>query len=171
MPAHPLWLDRLPTLQAQVADDSGPLWWDRADIERLFGLHRRQAISLLHQMGAEWIGTNLAIERSALRRFLEDPRRRMAHQEEQTRSARVAATLAELRREQNARQIAIPLRATPERLDFAGLPSGIDLQRHQLTIAYETAAELLEKLAALAQALMHDFETFEAKLQAPESAL
>jgi hypothetical protein len=171
MPAHPLWLDRLPALQAQVADDSAPFWWDRAAIEQLFGLRRRQAISLLHQMGAEWVGTNLAIERSALRRFLEDPRRRNAHQEEQTRTARVATALGQLRREQQARQIAIPLPAAPERLDFAGLPAGIDLQRHQLTIAYETTAELLEKLVALAQALMHDFETFEAKLRAPESAL
>jgi hypothetical protein len=115
-------------------------------------------------MGAAYVGKNLAIERSALRRFLEQPRRQDAHQEEQARTARVATRLAQLRREQHARQVLIPLPAAAERLVFAGLPASIDVQSRQLTIAFETPAELLEKLVALAQALMNDYETFEAQL-------
>jgi hypothetical protein len=168
MPASPLWLARLPELKTKVADARAPLWWDRAAIEPLFGLRRRQAIALLHQMGAQWIGRNLAIERSALQRFLADPRRHAAFQEEHTRSARVAGVFEQLRGEQRARQVAIPLPDAPERLTFAGLPVGVDLERQRLTIAFETPAELLEKLVALAQAMLGDFETFEAQLETKE---
>jgi hypothetical protein len=171
MPAQPLWLDRLPEILNQVAAPDAPLWWDRAAVEKLFGLRRRRAISLLHQMGAAYVGKNLAIERSALRRFLEQPRRQDAYQEEQTRSAQVATRLGQARQQQHARRIRIATPAAPERLDFAGLPAGIDLQRRQLTIAYETPAELLEKLVALAQALLNDYETFEAQLAPLETSV
>ena len=170
MPAQPLWLDRLPEILTQVAAPEAPFWWDRPAIETLFGLRRRRAIALLHHMGAAWVGKNLAIERSALRRFLEQPRRQDAYQEEQTRSAQVATRLGQARQEQHARRIRIATPAAPERLTFAGLPAGIDLQRRQLTIGYETPAELLEKLVALAQAMTNDYDTFEATLRAPESA-
>jgi hypothetical protein len=168
MPAHPLWLARLPAISTQVAAADAPLWWDRAALEKLFGLQRRQAIALLHQMGAARIGKNLAVERSALQRFLADPRRKNAYQEEQTRSTRVTTALGQSRREQHARRLVIPTHAPPAGIDFAGLPAGVALERHRLTIAFDTPGELLEKLVALAQAMMHDYETFEAKLLAPE---
>jgi hypothetical protein len=164
MPAQPLWLDRLPEILTQVAAADAPLWWDRAAIEKLFGLRRRRAISLLQQMGAAYVGNNLAIERSALRRFLEQPRRQDAYQEEQTRSAQVATRLGQARREQHARRLVIPTYAPPDGIDFAGLPRGVALTRQRLTIDFATPAELLEKLVALAQALMNDYETFEAQL-------
>ena len=119
-------------------------------------------------MGAQWVATNLAIERSALQRFLADPGRLDAYQEEQTRSARVATVFDQLRGEQRARQVAIPLPAAPERLTFAGLPAGVELERRRLTITFETPGELLEKLVALAQAMAGDFETFEAQFAVPE---
>jgi hypothetical protein len=170
MPASPLWLDRLPEISTQVAAAEAPLWWDRAAIEKLFGLQRRQAIALLHQMGAAWVGKNLAIERSALRRFLADPQRKNAYAQEQTRSTHLARALGQARREQHARRLVIPTSADPARLDFAGLPAGVELERRRLTITFDTPGELLEKLAALAQALLNDYQTFEAKLLPPEDA-
>jgi hypothetical protein len=170
MPAQPLWLARLPAILSQIAAPDAPLWWDRAAVEQLFGLRRRRAIALLQQMGAAYVGNNLAIERAALRRFLEQPRRQDAYQEEQARTARVATRFAQLRREQRARQVSIPLPAA-EPLAFAGLPAGIDLQHRQLTIAFATPAELLEKLVALSQALLHDYDTFEAQLAPLETTL
>jgi hypothetical protein len=170
MPAHPLWLTHLPTLQAQVAERTAPLWWDRAAIEQLFGVRRRQAIALLHQMGADSIGTNLAVERSALRRFLADPPRQSAHLDEKARCVRVTAVLGELRRQQRGRHLAIPLPAAPERLTFAGLPAGVELERRRLTVAFSTPGDLLEKLVVLAQAMAGDFSTFEAQFKTPENA-
>jgi hypothetical protein len=115
-------------------------------------------------MGAARIGKNLAVERSTLRRFLADPRRRAAHQDDQARSVRVALALGKVRREQHARRLVIPTHAPPTGIDFAGLPAGVELERQRLTIAFDTPRELLEKLVALAQALMNDYETFEAQL-------
>jgi hypothetical protein len=170
MSAPPLWLDHLPTLRAQAAHPAAPLWWNCAALAQFFGVRRRQALALLHQMDAAWIGSHLVVERSALRRFLADPSHPAAPLDEKARCARVTAVLGELRRQQRARQIAVSLPAAPEQVDFAGLSAGLDWQPQHLSIACETPAELLEKLVALAQALTQDFEAFEAKLQHPEAA-
>jgi hypothetical protein len=171
MPAQPLWLERLPEILTQVDAPEASAWWDRPAIETLFGLRHRQAIDLLHQMGAVWVGKNLAIERSALRRFLEQPHRQDAYQEEKARSARVALALGKVRREQHARRLVIPTHTPPDGIDFAGLPRGVALTRQRLTIDFATPAELLEKLVALAQALMNDYATFEAQLAPLETSV
>ena len=171
MPAHPLWLDRLAALQAQVADDSAPVWWDRVAIEQLFGLRCRQAISLLHQMGAGWIGTHLVMSVRPCGAFCRSRAAALRIKKNKRGLPGPPPPWDNYGANKTPGQIAIPLPAAPERLDSVDLPAGIDLQRQQLTIAYESAAELLEKLAALAHALILDFGTFEAKLQSPESAL
>ncbi len=165
MPAQPLWIERLPDLLAQVTRPDAPAWWDRPAIETLFGLRRRQAIALLGKLGARRIGTGFAIERIALLRFLEDPHRRAAYQDDQGRMGRVAATLGQAQRDLTGRAIPIPTAFDPERIDFAGLPAGIELARHRLTVSFETPTELLEKLFALSKALLNDYDTFEAALR------
>jgi hypothetical protein len=51
-----------------------PLEWDRAALEALFGLALGvKGISLPHRMGADGIGRNWAIERSARQHFWADP--------------------------------------------------------------------------------------------------
>lgn len=165
MPAQPLWIERLPALLAQVTRPDAPAWWDRPAIERLFGLRRRQAIALLGKMGARRIGTGFAIERTTLLRFLEHPHRRNAFRDDQAHAVRVAGQLAIAQRDLAGRAIPIPTAFDPERIDFAGLPAGIELQRHQLTVSFETPTELLEKLFALGKALMNDYDTFEAALR------
>jgi hypothetical protein len=166
MPAQPLWIERLPNLITKLQAPDAPAWWDRPAIETLFGLRRRQAIALLRRMGARRIGTGFAIERAALLRFLQDPRRRDACHDEQTRTARVSAHLGEAGRDRNSRAISIPVASDPERIDFAGLPAGIELRRHQLTIAFEQPGQLLEKLFVLSQALLNDYNTFEQRMRA-----
>ena len=168
MPAQPLWIERLPDLLAEVQNTAAPLWWDRPAIERLFGLRRRQAIALLHTLGAEPVGTGLVIDRSTLIRFLENPRFGHRYDEMQSRSARVTLALGEARRDRNAHRVTIPVAASPEGIDFAGLPAGIDLQVRCLTVHFETQTQLLEKLFALSQAILNDYATFETAL-APSS--
>jgi len=164
MPAQPLWIERLPDLIAQVTQPDAPTWWDRPAIETLFGLRRRQAIALLGKLGARRFGTGFVVERSTLLRFLEHPHRRDAFLDDQARTVRVAGGLAAAQRELDGRAISIPTAFDPERIDFAGLPAGIELQRRQLTVSFETPTELLEKLFALAKALMNDYNTFEEAL-------
>lgn len=170
MPAQPSWIHRLPDIRAQVEQPHAPLWWDRSAVETLFGLRRRQAIALLHQLGAQRIGTGLAVERAALLRFLEDPRRRAASGDEHDRSARVAIALGKARGDLAGRRISIPTSYDPDRIDFAGLPAGIDLERQQLRISFASPTELLEKLFALGQALANDYETFETAWREKDSA-
>jgi len=170
MPAQPSWIQRLPDIRAAVEQPHAPPWWDRSAVEILFGLRRRQAIALLHQLGAQRIGTGLAVERAALLRFLENPRRRTASRDEQARSTHVATALGQARGDLAGRRISIPTSFDPERIDFAGLPAGIQLEGRQLTISFASPTELLEKLWALSQALLNDYETFETAWREKNSA-
>jgi hypothetical protein len=166
MPTQPLWIERLPELITKLQEREAPLWWDRPAIETLFGLRRRQVIDLLRRLGARRIGTGFALERDALLRFLQDPKRRDAYDDERLRRERVESGLGQARRERDRRAISIPVASAPERIDFAGLPAGIELRRHQLTISFQQPGELLEKLFALGQALRNDYETFEERMRA-----
>jgi hypothetical protein len=157
-------MERLADLQAKVAAPDAPLWWDRPAIETLFGLRRRQAIALLQKLGARRIGTGLAVERERVRAFLADPRRRRLWREEQDRTAHLARHLAVAQERERKISWSQPVR--PTRIDFAGLPAGIELERHRLTIAFDEPAELLEKLFALGKALLNDFDSFEKRMRA-----
>lgn len=164
MPAQPVWIERLPDLLAQVTAPEAPAWWDRAALQTLFGLKRSRAVWLLRTMGARECGGALMVERATLERFLRQPGYRDACQTEQLRSGHVAQALGEARRDLERHTVVIPTTAAPDRVDFAGLPPGIQLQHRQLTISFERPTELLEKLFALSQALLHDYETFEKAL-------
>lgn len=98
-------------------------------------------------------------------RFLEQPQRRDAFHDDQARTTRVSGQLAAAQRDLAGRAIPIPTAFDPERIDFAGLPAGIELARHRLTVSFETPTELLEKLFALGKALMNDYNTFEEALR------
>jgi hypothetical protein len=78
--------------------------------------------------------------------------------------------LGQLCGEQLARPVALPLPAAPERLTFAGWPSGVELERQRWTMAFDSPGEWLEKRVALAPAMAGDLETFEAKLHPPRDA-
>lgn len=165
MPAEPSWIQRLPDLITQVSDPDAPSWWDRSAIETLFRLRRRQAIKVLQMLGAQRIGTNLAVDRAMLLRFLQDPRQHKAYSNERARSRHVAISLTKAQQDLQGRTITIPAPPDTRQVDFAGLPTGIHLQQHQLTITFGPPTELLEKLFALSQALMNDYDHFEEALQ------
>ncbi len=76
---------------------------------------------------------------------LQDPQRQDSYRQATAHTARIAAGLAKAQRELDGRVIMIPTAFDPARIDFAGLPLGIELQRHQLTISFGTATELREK--------------------------
>lgn len=165
MPTEPSWIQHLPDLIARVAAPDAPSWWDRTAIETLFGLRRRRAISVLRMLGAWRIGTSLAVDRVTLLRFLQHPQQYKAYAEEQGRAARMSAGLTRAQRQLQGRAITIPTSPDMRQIDFAGLPSGIQLQQHQLTITFGQPTELLEKLFALSQALMNDYDHFEEALR------
>ena len=55
MPAKPAWLLKIPEIVTMLESFGVPVV-DRAIIERLFGLRRRQAIELLHRLGGYQTG-------------------------------------------------------------------------------------------------------------------
>ena len=63
-------------------------------------------------------------------------------------------------------RIALPPASKLSKITWAGLPEGIHLTPGRLSIEFENATGLLEKLLALAQALANDFDSLEQALAA-----
>ncbi|MCI0723508.1 MAG: hypothetical protein L0338_31770 [Acidobacteria bacterium] len=162
MPDLPSWIDRLPEITRALEAPDAPPFLDRSAIERLFGLRRRQSISLMHRLGGYQIGKTFLVDRDVLLQFLRDPQRRRVADGEADRFRSVGELLAQTQQELHFRRIAIP--ATPRvfHLELEGLPEGIDLAPGELRIRFQHPQQLLEKLFALSQALANDYEMFEA---------
>ena len=65
MPARPSWLLHIPEILEQLELFKVPVV-DRAIIEMVFGLGRRQAIELLHRFGGYQAGRTFLIDRRLL---------------------------------------------------------------------------------------------------------
>lgn len=163
MPDHPRWLDRVPEILRQLQTDSTPPILDRTAIERLFGIRRRQAITLLHRFSGYKLGRTFVVHRDSVVQYLTEVAKtgEIAAMEEQQRT--VAEFLGEARQGLLLPCIPIP-RTKLSEITFAGLPPGIHLIPGQLTIEFSGAQNLLEKLFVLSQALANDFPTLEAAL-------
>lgn len=62
MPAKALWLLHVPGIVSQLETFDVPVV-DRAIVEHLFGLQRRQAIELLHRFGGYRAGWTFLVDR------------------------------------------------------------------------------------------------------------
>jgi hypothetical protein len=160
MPDQPGWIDRIEQIAEEVQASSAPVF-DRAAIERLFEVRRRQAIVLMHRMGGYQAGKTFLVDRQALLRFLRDPQREAVAEVEARRFASLLETLGRAKEERHFRRIPVPATARVYQLEFGGLPEGIDFEPGELRIRFNQPHELLEKLFALSQALANDYETFE----------
>jgi hypothetical protein len=161
MPDQPSWIDRVPEILEVLESPNAPALLDRPAVEALFRLRRRQAIQLLGRLGGYKVGKTFLVPREAAIRFLRDPRRWSAAALERGRFERVRVALGEARQELDQRRISIPARQETFRLEFSGLPAGIQFETGKLTVLFDNPAELLERLFALAQALGNDYDTFE----------
>ena len=170
MSDQPSWIDRVGDILKVVEAPGTPPFLDRPAVEVLFGLRRRQAIHLLRRFGGYQVGKTFLVPREAVARFLREPARWSAANAERGRFERVRSALGEARGQLEQRRIAIPARAETFRLEFSGLPAGIRFEPGRLTIAFETPAQLLERLFALAQALGNDYNTFERSWRAAQEA-
>jgi hypothetical protein len=65
MPAKAEWLLRLPEIRAALERFDAPVV-DRSVIEELFGLRRRRAIVLMHQLGGYQAGRTFLVDRLRL---------------------------------------------------------------------------------------------------------
>ena len=107
---------------------------DRAIIERLFGLRRRRAIELLHRFGGYQAGRTFLIDR----RLLIEHLRRLAEgeefQRESRRKERLDHAVDQLRRQQAAARVRIPVEPDVFSRKMADLSAGVALEPGHLHI-------------------------------------
>ena len=65
-------------------------------------------------------------------------------------------------------RVAVPVEALEGRL--ASLPEGVHVARDRIEVRFSGAQDAVARLFALAQALTHDYEQFEALVEAGEAA-
>ena len=159
MPGKPSWLLQIPEIVSLLETFDVPVV-DRAIVERLFGLRRRQAIELLHRFGGYQAGRTFLIDRRSLLEQL----RRLAEgedfQAESRRKERLEQVVGQLRRYHEAARVRIPVEPDVRSRNVAGLSSGVALEPGRLEIEFSSTEDLLAKLYELSQAASNDFDRF-----------
>jgi hypothetical protein len=69
MPNHPSWIHQLAEILAEARAPKPIPFFRRRDIEALFGLKKRQAVNLMHRIGAIRVSRELAVEKRDLIRW------------------------------------------------------------------------------------------------------
>ena len=161
MPATPRWLLAIPDAIRQLdALDRDLL--TRRDLERLFGVSKVRAVALMTAFGAGRTGHLLTLPRAALLRQLRRHRTRPAFRGEATRRDRVVTAIRQARL--TGIRVAVPSEALEARL--SGLPAGVSVEPGRIEVRFSGAQDAVGRLFALAQALTHDYEQFEALVDA-----
>ena len=150
MPDNPTYILKLGGILAEAATPKPIPFFRRRDIEALFGLKKRQAINLMHRIGAVRVSSELAVEQRELVRWLERMIADPSVADVQRRHETVIERIVELKAETAARAIKIVL---PDRKPSVDLPDGVSLQPGLLTVSFENEQQLLERLFLLARVL------------------
>jgi hypothetical protein len=150
LPDNPTYIHKLEGILAEARSPKPIPFFRRRDIEALFGLRKRQAVNLMHRIGAVRVSRELAVEQRYLVRWLErmifDPSVAF----EQRRHEAVIDRIVELKAETAARAIRIIL---PDRAPGVDLPEGVSLEPGLLTVSFDNEQQLLERLFLLARVL------------------
>jgi hypothetical protein len=150
MPDNPTYIHKLEGILAEAGAPKPIPFFRRRDIEALFGLRKRQAVNLMHRIGAVRVSRELAVEQRGLVRWLEQRISDPAVAVEQRRHEAVIGRIVELKAETAARAIKIVL---PDRASSLDLPDGVSLQPGLLTLSFDNEQQLLERLFLLARVL------------------
>ena len=146
MPAQPRWLLAIPDAIRQLEQLDRALL-TRRDLERLFGVSKVRAVALMTAFGAGRTGHLLTLPRAKLLRQLRRHR---------TRAAFRARVVTAIRQALDAR--------------LSGLPAGVSVEPGRIEVRFRGAQDAVGRLFALAQALTHDYEQFEALVEEGEAA-
>jgi hypothetical protein len=149
MPDNPTYIHKLAGILDAARSPKPIPFFRRRDIEALFGLKKRQAVNLMHRIGAVRVSRELAIPQRDLIRWLEDLISDPAVVIEQRRHITVVDRIVELKAEAAARSIKIVL---PDGAPSTEIPPGVSFQPGLLTVAFNNQQELLERLFLLARA-------------------
>ena len=159
MAAKPRWWQHIPEIQRVLSDVNLPVL-DRAAVERLFGLRRRQAIELLNRFGGYQAGRTFVIGRDQLIDRLDAIARRDEYRQEAGRRERLANSIEKIQRTRQAEAVRIPVSTEVFGTRMETL-AGVQLRPGKLEIEFAGPEDLLRKLFALAQAVGNDYAGFE----------
>ena len=157
MPAKPRWLLSIPDAISQLEQLDRTLL-TRRDIERLFGVSKARAATLMQTFGAELVGNQRTLPRTKLLQQLKKHRGRAAFRVEEGRRARLVAELRKAR----ITGIRVPLSVETFNSKLASLPEGVSVERDRIEVRFDGPKNAVERLYALAYALVNDYERFEA---------
>jgi hypothetical protein len=149
-PTNPTYIHRLEGILAEARAPKPIPFFRRRDIEALFGLKKRQAVNLMHRIGAIRVSSELAVTQRDLIRWLEQMRANPSTAAECQRRERVIDRIVELKAETAARAVKIVL---PDRAPSVELPDGVLLRPGLLAISFDNEQQLLERLFLLARVL------------------
>ena len=150
MPDKPSYIHRLTSILAEAKSPKPIPFFRRGDVEALFGLQRRQAINLMHTIGAVRVSHEIASPQRDLVSWLEHRVANPAGAHERQRRERVIGRIVDLKAETAARAVKIVL---PDSPPSAGMPPGVSLQPGFLTVSFNNEQQLLERLFQLARML------------------
>ena len=125
-------------------------------LDRAFPAH-----TLMQTFGAELTGNQRTLPRTQLLRQLRRHRTRAAFRGEATRRDRVVTAIRQARL--TGIRVAVPSEALEARL--SGLPAGVSVEPGRIEVRFSGAKDAVGRLFALAQALTHDYEQFEALVE------
>jgi hypothetical protein len=149
MPDNPRYIHQLEGILAEARSPKPIPFFRRRDIEALFGLKKRQAVTLMHRIGAVRVSRELAVDQRDLVRWLEQRLSDPSSLAEWQRHEKVIGRIVELKAETAARAIQIVL---PEGTPTTEIPAGVSFEPGLLTVAFDSQQELLERLFLLARA-------------------
>jgi hypothetical protein len=158
--AKPRWWHHIPEIRSMLADVEMPVL-DRAAIEGLFGLRRRQAIELMNRLGGYQAGKTLLIARDQLLARLDAIAAGDECQQEAARRERVAASIETIQRARKSEAVRIPISAEVFGGRLGTLPPDVRLRPGKLEVEFSGLEDLLRKLFGLAQAVANDYGSFE----------
>ena len=133
---------------------------DRAVIQRVFGLGRRQAIEFMHRFGGYEAGRTLLIERARLIAGLDAMASGAEYERETARREKLTAALTRFQRSRRAEEVRIEVPPDVFGTRMPTLPVAVHLEPGRLEIEFSGSEDLLTKLFTLAQAAANDFEGF-----------
>ena len=157
MPAKPRWLLSIPDAISQLEQLDRTLL-TRRDIERLFGVSKARAATLMQTFGAELTGNQRTLPRTKLLQELRKHRGRAAFRVEEERRQRLVDELRQARL--TGIRVKLPVESLGAKL--ASLPEGVTVERDRIEVRFDGAKNAVEQLYALAHALVNDYERFEA---------
>jgi len=149
VPDNPTYIHKLASILVEARSPKPIPFFRRRDIEALFGLKKRQAVNLMHRIGAVRVSSELALPQRDLVRWLEQMVSNPAVAMERRRHDTVIGRIVELKAETAARAVKIVLPEGPS----VDLPDGVSLQPGLLTVSFDNEQQLLERLFLLARVL------------------